>query len=497
MKKTSMATLNFLLDNYEVNFETPLIVSPFNNVIEDSSDITSSINDNDSSQVLLTNISDESSTSFEDESSNHSPTIASITKAPHLQHQCIPLLKRENHDNLILLSNMQQAILDSDSSSFFDSTDGKDPVFVPTLEKQIPNLVNLYMLIPQLFRVKLNTRHKVLYEIRYLGKYASQLLYIIENPNSLKDYNVQKLTNLKKKFNIQLSRLLPIVIDTSSDNEDLNNLRLLLLNTRFFDKGNNHMLLIDITTPEKVLKLVKSESFSSSSIVGDSDTIINSQYSHSMNYDAQPIGEKQCIFKIENEDNDSYTCFGFDNSKQLFSFLSDCINRAEPHQLKIEKCSNDISHNITIGCGSSAYTNTTFTYIFSLDLFLPHNDTHVTLNSKSSKLLHLLTNKYMLAKQMKQYLVHPDPLIDDAVGFYPAFQRAVNKKIYELIDIKFDDVTFNFGIIHCCRPDCQLSSIFRKKKTKPFITCGECYISHFCTLCCGPIHPGFRCNRTR
>ena len=451
-----MATLNIVLDNHEANIQSPPSVSPFNNVTEYISEI------------------------------NHE-TI----KQP-LQHRSISIFLFENHMVLFLWFNLKQSITHFKEKQ--DISYGKmgafcmsTSVFIPTLERDIPNLINLYMLIPQLFRLKVSTISRVLHDIKVLGDYAFILIGFIDHPNTLKLYNIKKLQMLKKDFNTRLSRILPFIIDTSSVDDKLNMYRLLLLNTRFFDKGNAHTLLFDITTPEKVLKSI-AESVSVAESVSKTSKV-------HMNYDNSPITKKKLVFKIE--DNSKQNYFGFDNSKQMFLYLCDCINKATPAQLLI---SNKSSSSFHFSCGSIGYTTfdlgikSDFKINFSLDLYLPHNDTMVTLNSTSQKIIHLLTNKYMLPAQIEQYLSYPNPLIEEALGYYPAFQQALENKIIQLIRIKFDDKDFNFGVVQCNHQECQKTTIFMKSQKKTVIKCFNCYITEFCPLCCNNGHTRSQCD---
>jgi hypothetical protein len=98
---------------------------------------------------------------------------------------------------------------------------------------------------------------------------------------------------------------------------------------------------------------------------------------------------------------------------------------------------------------------------------------------------------------MTQYLENPDPLLDEVVGFYPAFQRTLELKIADLIRIRFKNGDLDFGAIQCHRPQCEHITIFMKSQRKHIIRCSKCNISEFCSLCSDIDHGRTPCNLTR
>jgi hypothetical protein len=337
------------------------------------------------------------------------------------------------------------------------------------------------MLIPQLFRFKVTSKDRVLAEITDLGLCADKLLHYIDYPHVHTAITNDRHNKFKKRFNMRLSRLLSLIIDTSSADQHLNAFRLLLLNTRFFVKCTNTQFLIDITAPEKVLKPVAEP-------VGG-DCVVRKccgQTSRERkNYDAYPTEEDQFVFKIDKK------YFGFSNSEELLQFLIFCIDKTTPDQLVVSECpSQSTSAYLTCGSMNCTPRRSETTTVFLLDLILPHDDTTVTLRSDSTKLLHWLTHTHMTPTQMTDYLRSPDLLLAEAVGFYPAFQRALEKRIVEFIAIRSKQADFDWYVIQCFRLECEKPTILPKTRVKSVKRCGACGISEFCSLCHDQYHGG-------
>jgi hypothetical protein len=356
----------------------------------------------------------------------------------------------------------------------------------------IRNIENVYKLIPELFRLKMSTRHRVMSDIRDVGHCAFKVLDFIRVSfhRNIRSRNIAGV-QFKARFNMKLTRLLPLLNDVVSADENMNFFRLLLLNTRFFDRCTHKDLHIDITAPERVLKPAKP--------VGGGCVVKNYGGRTSRerkNYDAYPTEEDQFVFKVG--DNGVQKYFGFSNSEELLQFLIFCIDKTTLKQLIVVECPSD-STSAYLTCGSINYTpaESDTTTIFMLDLILPHDDTTVTLRSDSTKLLHWLTRTYMTPTQMSNYLQLRHRVLDETVGFYPAFQRALEKRIGTFIGIRFKQGGINLSVIPCYRPECGVPTILEKSLVKYVIQCRGCGISEFCSLCHDIDHGTAPCELTR
>jgi hypothetical protein len=285
-------------------------------------------------------------------------------------------------------------------------------------------------------------------------------------------------------FNKTLTKLLPCVFVENSENDEVNFLREILLNTPFFYnnsgksmfiKVRDHVPLVLDTTESKLVRDTK-------------DT-------HLMNYDGSPITtDHTCVFKGNAKVTNSKKYFGFENKDVLLTMLLTSINDAKPEQLiikryTIQKKTKEIQKG---GCVILKRFESDCV-IFSINLEFTHCFDKVQINSSDPKFLHWLTDGHFTPEQMSEILVFQNNLLDKYTKDYFTFQRAVENKIRQLVDSQFGNQEFEWITTTCYRPECRHNFLHKRDDLSTF-TCHFCDVAEFCSKCCNAYHDNEPCN---
>jgi len=217
-----------------------------------------------------------------------------------------------------------------------------------------------------------------------------------------------------------------------------------------------------------------------------------------LNYDGYPINdvEHKIIFTIPEttmqkdiNKKSNGVKFGFSDFYEFMSFLKCSIEEATINQLSYKKCTGFASTNSNKVNGSLILQD----YVFSIDLNITHGFKVGKINTTSSKIMHWLTNN-----DLKKSHISSDILFAFNYPELFKYNDLVTKKIYQLINQKYNDPEFPFCTIQCYRQNCQHYNIYKKGVNQQgnLLKCIKCNISEFCTLCEKTYHGNTPCNIT-